>query len=52
MKRVVCILSLVVFLFLGSVAVFADPHAVPGTDACSISDPIVITETPAQDSNS
>ncbi len=54
MKRVFCILSLVAFLFMGSVAVFADPHAVPGEEACSVSIPIpiVTTETPVQDSNS
>ncbi len=39
MKRVVCILSLVALLFVGSGAVFADPHTVPDTESCSINLP-------------
>ena len=29
MKRVICVLCLLVWLFIGSVSVFADPHVVP-----------------------
>ncbi|MCK4259244.1 MAG: hypothetical protein KAX49_09705 [Halanaerobiales bacterium] len=53
MKRVVCILSLVALLFVGSVAVFADPHPVGGTTNISIPyPPIVTTEKPVPDSDS
>lgn len=31
MKRVLCVISLLMFLLVGSVAVLADPHVVPVT---------------------
>ncbi len=43
MKRVVCILSLVALLFVGSMVVFADPYAVPDIDSVSLVNPPVVT---------
>lgn len=42
MKKIFCIFSLVFFLLVGSVSVFADPHIVPddGEMANIISEPI------------
>lgn len=51
MKRVACVLCLGVFLFVGSVSVFADPYVVPDgkrVNSIQISNPpIVIVEETA-----
>lgn len=50
MKRIVCSLSLVAFLFLGSVAAFADPFGTPDTENVrSVNPPIVTTAEPVSE---
>lgn len=36
MKRVICLFSLVVLLFVGSVAVYADPYGLPSDQKSNI----------------
>lgn len=44
MKRVVCMLSLVALLFVGSVSVFADPYGLPvGQKSQGIPNPPIVT---------
>lgn len=43
MKRIACILSLILFLFLGTISVFADPHGLPSDRQRAIN--ITVTES-------
>lgn len=53
MKRLVCVLSLAVILFVGSVAVYSNPHPLPDTDnGCLVNSFMVTTDTFFADSDS